>query len=97
MGLLETLRGGLDDLRIGLRMCHTLVQARTARLIGGSTSDDFGRPRYDCRKFASLGGLEHVRVLQTNFFVIEVAKLHRYTDHTTTTWKTCVGDGLPKT
>src|SRR4051812_10811178 len=97
MGMLETLRGRFDVLRIGLRMFHTLVQARMARLIGGSTFNEFGRPSYDCRKFRSLGGLEHVRVLQTNLFVIEVAKLHRYTDHTTTTWKTCVGDRLPKT
>ena len=78
--MLETLRGGLDGLRISLRMGHTLVQARTARLIGGSTSDEFGRPSHDCRKFTSLGGLEHMRVLQTNLFVIEVTKLHRYTD-----------------
>src|SRR4051812_49282514 len=97
MGMLETLRGRFDVLRIGLRMCQTLVQGRTARLIGGSTSDEFGRPSYDCRRFTSLGGLELVRVLQTNLFVIEVAKLHRYTDHTMTTWKTCVGDGLPRT
>src|SRR3954467_4445796 len=97
MGILETLRGRFDVLRIGLRMCHTLVQARTTRLIGGSASDEFGRPSCDCREFTSLGGLEHVRVLQINLCVIEVAKLHRYTDHTTTTWKTCVGDGLPKT
>src|SRR4051812_45168170 len=97
MGLLETLRGRFDVLRIGLRMCHTPVQARTTRLIGWSTSDEFGRPSYDCRKFTSLGGLEHMRVLQTNLFVIEVAKLHRYTDHTTTTWKICVGNRLPKT
>src|SRR4051812_14420649 len=97
MGMLETLRGRLDDSRIGSRMCHTLVQARTARLIGGSTSDEFGRSSYDCHKFTSLGGLEHVRVLQTNLFVIEVAKLHRYTDRTMTTWKTCVGDGLSRT
>src|SRR4051812_46298677 len=45
-------------------MCHTLVQARMARLIGGSTSDEFGRPGYDCRKFTSLDGLEHVRVFK---------------------------------
>src|SRR3954471_24617707 len=89
--MLETLRGRLDDLRIGSRMCHTLVQARMARLIGGSTSDEFGRPSCDCRKFTSLGGLEHVRVLQTNLYVIEVAKLNRYTYRTTTTWMTCVG------
>src|SRR3954469_1909229 len=97
MGMLETLRGRFDVLSIGSRMCHTLVQARMARLIGGSTSDEFRRPNYNCRKFTSLGGLEHVCVLQTNLFVIEVAKLHRYTGHTTTTWKTCVGDGLART
>ena len=95
--MLETLRGRFDDLRIGLRMCHTLVQARTTRLIGGSTSNEFGRSSCDCRKFTSLGGLGHLRVLQTNLCVIEVAKLHRYTDHTMTTWKICVGDGLPRT
>ena len=83
--MLETLKSRHDDLRIGLRMCYTLVQARTARMIGRSTSDKFGRPSYDYRKFTSLGGLEHVRVLQTNLFVIGVAKLHRYTDHTMTT------------
>ena len=77
--MLETLRGRFDTLRI----FHSLVQARTARLMCGSTSDEFGRPSYDCRKFTSLGGLEHVRVLKTNLFVIEVAKLHRYTD----TWR----------
>ena len=93
--MLETLRGGLDGLRISLGMGHTLVQARTAMLMGGSTSDEFGRPSYDCRKFTSLGGLEHVRVLQTNLFVIEDAKLHRYTDHMTTTWKTASGTGSP--
>src|SRR4051812_33010854 len=98
MGMLETLRGRLDDLRIGSRMCHTLVQARTAKLIGGSTSDGFGRPSCDFRKGTSLYVLEHVRVLQTNLRgMIEVAKLHRYTDHTTTTWMTCVGDGIPGT
>jgi len=43
--------GRLDDLRIGLRMCHILVQARTARLIGGSTSVELGRPSFDCRSF----------------------------------------------
>ena len=79
--MLETLRGRLDDLRIGSRMCHTLVQARTARLIGGSTSDEFGRPSCDCRKFTSLDGLEHGRVLQTNLCgVIGVTERHRYTD-----------------
>src|SRR3954468_7877845 len=96
MGMLKTLRGRFDVLRIGLRMCCTLVQARMVRLIGGSTSDEFGRPSDDCRKFTSLGGLEHVRVLQTNLCVIEVAKLHRCKDHTTTTWKTCVGTGSPE-
>src|SRR5438270_9414736 len=81
MGMLETLRGRLDDLRIGLRMCHTLVQARMARLIGGSTSDEFGRPSYDCHKFMSLDGLEHMRVLQTNLCcVIGVTERHRYAD-----------------
>src|SRR2546430_10714760 len=79
--MLETLRGRLDNLRIGLRMCHTLVQARTARLIGGSTSDEFGRPSYDCRKFTSLGSLEHVRVLQTNLCcVIGFIERNRYAD-----------------
>src|SRR3954467_10238006 len=98
MGMLDTLRGRFDDLRIDLRMCHTLVQARTARLIGGSTSDEFGRPSYDCRMFTSLDGLEHGRVPQTNLCcMIEVAKLHRYTDRTTTTWMACVGDGFPGT
>src|SRR3954466_5373177 len=77
MGMLETLRGGFDV----LRMCPTLVQARMARLIGGSTSDEFGRPSCDYCKFTSLGGLEHVRVLQTNLCcVIGVTKQHRYTD-----------------
>src|SRR5947208_12310604 len=51
MGMLETLRGGLNGLRISLRMGHTLVQARMARLIGGSTSVELGRPSYDCRSF----------------------------------------------
>src|SRR2546430_2574572 len=97
MGMLETLRGRFDVLRIGLRMFDTLIQAKATRLIGRSASDEFGRPSYDCRRFTSLGGLEHVRVLQTNLFVIEVAKLHRYTDHTMTTWKTCIGDRLPRT
>ena len=69
--MLETLRGRLDDLRIGSRMCHTLVQAMTARLIGGLTSDEFGRPSYDCRRCTSLGGLEHVRALQTNLLLCE--------------------------
>ena len=79
--MLETLRGRLDDLRIGSRMCHTLVQARTARLIGGSTSDEFGRPSYDCRMFTSLDGLEHGRVPQTNMCgMIRVTERHRYTD-----------------
>src|SRR5436189_4486116 len=94
--MLETLRSRLDDLRIGSRMCPTLVQARTARLIGGSTSDEFGRPSCDYRKFTSLDGLEHGRVLQTNLCVIEVAKLHRYTDHTTMTWMTCVRGRAPQ-
>src|SRR3954464_10395910 len=81
MGMLETLRGRFDDLRIGMRMCHTLVQAGMARLIGGSTSDEFGRPSYYCRKFTSFGGLEHVRVLQTNLYcVIGVTERHRYAD-----------------
>src|SRR5881628_1573753 len=97
MSMFETLRGRFDDVRTGLRMCHTLVQARTVRLIGGSTSDEFGRPSYDCRRFTSLSGLKHVRVLQTNLFVIDVAKLHRYTYHMTTTWKTCVWDRLSRT
>ena len=44
MGLLETLRDEFDILRIGLRMCHTLVQAMTARLIGGSMFDEFNDP-----------------------------------------------------
>jgi len=48
--MLETLRGGLDGLRISLRMGHTLVQARTVRLIGGSTSVELERPSCDCRK-----------------------------------------------
>src|SRR4051812_10418154 len=75
------LRGGLDDLRIDSRMCYTLVQAMTARLIGGSTSVEFGRPSYDCRMFTSLDGLEHGRVLQTNLCgVIGVTERHRYTD-----------------
>ena len=79
--MLETLRGRLDDLRISSRMCHTLVQARTARLIGGSTSDEFGRPSCDYRRCTSLGGLEHVRVLQTNLCcVIGVTERHRYAD-----------------
>src|SRR5436189_5562707 len=79
--MLETLRGRLDNLRIGSRMCHTLVQARTARFIGGSTSDEFGRPSYDCHMFTSLDGLKHGRVLETNLFdVIGVAERHRYTD-----------------
>src|SRR5436189_2091687 len=94
--MLDTMRGRLDDLRIGSRMCHTLVQARTTILIGRSTSDEFGRPSCDCRKFTSLDGLEHGRVLQTNLYVIEVAKLHRYTDHTTTTWMTCVRGRAPQ-
>src|SRR5436189_5104696 len=81
MGMLETLRGGLDDLRISSRMCHTLVQARTARLIGGSTSDELGRPSYNCRVFTSPDGLEHGRVLQTNLCgVIGITVRHRYTD-----------------
>src|SRR3954470_21936186 len=81
MSMLETLRGRFDDLRIGLRMCHTLVQARTVRLIGGSTSDEFGRPSYDCRKFTSHDGLEHVRVLQTNLCCVSgVTERHRYAD-----------------
>ena len=96
--MLETLRGRHDYLSIGSRMWHTLVQARTARLIGGSTSDEFGRPSCDCRRCTSLDDLEHVRVLQTNLCgMIEVAKLHQYTDHTTTTWITCVRDGPPRT
>ena len=79
--MLETLRGRLDDLRIGSRMCHTLVQARTARFIGGSTPDEFGLPSCDCRKFTSLDGLEHGRVLQTNLCcVIGVTERHQYTD-----------------
>src|SRR5436189_6180971 len=79
--MLETLRGRLDNLRIGSRMCHTLVQARTARFIGGSTSDEFGRPSYDCHMFTSLDGLKHGRVLETNLFdVIGVTERHRYTD-----------------
>src|SRR3954471_4582040 len=81
MGMLEILKGRFDVLRIVLRMCHTLVQARTARLIGGSTSDEFGRPSYDCRMFKSLHGLEHGRVLQTNLCgVIGVTERHRYTN-----------------
>src|SRR5438270_8936520 len=81
MGILGTLRGGLDDLRIDSRMCYTLVQARTARLIGGSTSDEFGRPSCDCRKLTSLDGLEHGRVFQTNLCgVIGVTERHRYAD-----------------
>src|SRR4051812_8391521 len=81
MGKLETRRDRFDDLRIGLRMCHTLVLARMARLIGGSTSDEFGRSSYDFRKFTSLDGLEHVRVLQTNLCcVIGVTERHRYAD-----------------
>src|SRR5438270_977700 len=80
VGMLETLRGRHDDLRIGSRMCHTLVQAMMARLIGGSTSDEFGRSSCDCRKFTSLDGLEHGRVLQTNLCgVIGVTERHRYT------------------
>src|SRR5436190_17700428 len=81
MGMLETLRGGLDGLRISLRMGYTLVQARMARLIGGSTSVELGRPSCDCHKFWSLYGLEHGRVLQTNLFgVIGVTERHQYTD-----------------
>src|SRR3954471_17837154 len=81
MGMLEILKGRFDVLRIVLRMCHTLVQARTVRLIGGSTSDEFGRPSYDCRMFTSQDGLEHVRVPQTNLCgVIGVTERHRYAD-----------------
>src|SRR3954467_13574944 len=81
MGMLDTLRGRFDDLRIDLRMCHTLVQARTARLIGGSTSDEFGRPSYDFRMITSQDGLENGRVPQTNLYcVIGVTKRHRYAD-----------------
>src|SRR5947208_6879001 len=81
MGMLETLRGRFDDLKIVLRTCHTLIQARMARLIGGSTSDEFGRPSYNYHKFTSLGGLEHVRVIQTNLCcVLGVTEQHRYTD-----------------
>src|SRR3954469_20905724 len=81
MGIGETLRGGIDVLRIDLRMCHTLVQARTARLIGGSTSDEFGRPSYDYRMFTSLDGLEHGRVSQTKLYgMIGVTERHRCTD-----------------
>src|SRR3954465_12676824 len=79
--MLETLRGRLDDVRIGSRMCHTLVQARTARLIGGSTSDEFERPSYNFRMITSQDGLEHGRVTQTNLYcVIGVTKRHRYAD-----------------
>ena len=75
------MRGGLDVLRIDSRMCYTLVQARTARLIGGSTSDEFGRSSYDDHMFTSLDGLEHWRVPQTNLCgVIGVTERHRYTD-----------------
>src|SRR3954470_18592608 len=81
MDMLETLRGGLDDLRTSSRMCHTLVQARTARFIGGLTSVELGRPSCDYRKLSSLYGLEHGRVLQTNLCgVIGVTERHRYTD-----------------
>src|SRR3954470_10122369 len=94
--MLETLRGRLDDLRIGSRMRHTLVQARMARLIGGSTSDEFGRPCCDCRKFTSLDGSEHGRVLQTNLYgVIGVTEQHRYTD-TRVDSSTCDGGRVPQ-
>ena len=94
--MLETLRGRFDDLRISSRMCHTLVQARMARLIGGSTSDEFGRPNCDCRKFTSLDGLEHGCVLQTNLCgIIGVTERHRYTD-TDIDSSTCDGGRVPR-
>src|SRR3954463_1223180 len=93
--MLETLRGRLDDLRIGSRMCHTLVQARTARLIGGSTSDEFGRPSYDCRMFTSLDSLEHERVLKTNLCgVIGVSDIDIQTHDVDSS--TCDGGRVPR-
>src|SRR3954470_13021158 len=81
MGFLETLRGRFDDLKINLRMCHTLVQARMARLIGGSMSDEFGRPSCAWRMFTCLDCLEHGRVPQTNLCgMIGVTEQHRYPD-----------------